>query len=155
MDGYDDGTFMPNNNVTRADMAEFIINGLYGESFIYSSTPYFSDVPADHASFKYIQKMYEEGITTGCGGNNYCPDGSVNRAQMAVFIIRALYGEGFEHTGAPYFADVSSRHWAFGHIQRMKDDGITGGCSETEYCPAMAVTRAQMAVFLGRAFLGQ
>jgi PKD repeat protein len=144
MDGYDDGTFMPNNNVTRADMAEFIINGLYGESFIYSS-----------ASFKYIQKMYEEGITTGCGGSNYCPDGTVNRAQMAVFIIRALYGEGFEHTGTPYFADVSSKHWAFGHVQRMKDDGITGGCSETKYCPAMAVTRAQMAVFLGRAFLGQ
>jgi hypothetical protein len=38
----------------------------------------------------YIQKMYEDGITSGCGGTNYCPDSFVNRAQMAVFLTRGF-----------------------------------------------------------------
>jgi hypothetical protein len=36
----------------------------------------------------------------------------------------------------------------------MKDEGITTGCTPTAYCPLNDITRAQMAAFLARAFLG-
>jgi hypothetical protein len=73
-------------------MAAFIVRGLYGETFSYNTTPYFTDVPASHGSFKYIQKVTEEGIASGYSDGTYRPSQNVNRAQMAVFIGRAFLG---------------------------------------------------------------
>jgi hypothetical protein len=147
-------TYCPGSTVTRAQMAAFIIRAFYGETFTFSAIPYFSDVPDTHWAFNYIQKMFEDGITTGCGGSNYCPGNNVTRAQMAAFMMRALYGDSFSYTTSPYFSDVSSGHWAFQFIQKMKDDGVTTGCTANRYCPGNSVTRAQMAAFIARAFLG-
>jgi hypothetical protein len=76
----------------RGQMAAFIVRGKCGESFTYSTTPYFTDVPESHASFKYIQKAYAEGIVSGYSDGTYRPSQYVNRAQMAVFIVRAFLG---------------------------------------------------------------
>jgi hypothetical protein len=145
--------YCPGGNVTRAEMAAFIIRALYGETFTFSAIPHFSDVPDTHWAFKYIQRMFEDGITTGCGGGNYCPGGNVTRAEMAAFIIRALYGETFSFLTTPHFSDVPGGHWAFRYIQRMFEESITTGCTSSTYCPNNNVTRAQMAAFLTRAFL--
>ena len=87
--------------------------------FSYNGTPYFADVPTNvegNASpFPFIQRSYEENITTGCGTNPliYCPDDLVTRGEMASFIMRALFnqttilgptapqvdGRGSEHDG--------------------------------------------------------
>jgi hypothetical protein len=79
---------------------------IYGDDFTdYDPNPYFSDVPSNHWAFKYIQKMYEEGITSGCDGGNFCPTQTVTREQMAVFIIRAIYGDDFtDYNPNPYFS---------------------------------------------------
>jgi PKD repeat protein len=154
MDGYDDGTFQPYDKVTRADMAEFIIRGVYGDDFIYSSTPYFPDVPETHPAFKYIQKMYEEGIATGYDDGTYKPSRKVNRAQMSIFIIRALYGDDFSYSSTPYFPDVPETHPVFKYTQKMYEEGIATGYDDGSYKPLKKVNRAQMAVFLARAFLG-
>jgi hypothetical protein len=151
--GCGDGNYCPDSFVSRAQMAIFIIRALYGENFTYNSTPYFADVPDTHWAFKYVQKMFETGITTGCGGGNYCPNTVINRTQMAVFIIRAIFGNDFEYTTDPYFSDVSDTHWAFKYVQKMKDEGITSGCGGGNYCPTGFVNRAQMAVFITKGFL--
>ena len=39
----------------------------------------------------WVDEFYREGITTGCGGGNYCPENNVTRAEMAVFIGRAYH----------------------------------------------------------------
>ncbi len=49
------------------------------------------------------------------------------------------------------FTDVPTGHWAFQHVEALKDSGITGGCGPTTFCPDSPVTRAQMAVFLAKA----
>ena len=59
--GYPDGTYRPAENVSRAQMAAFIIRANFGESFSYSPTPHFTDIPDTHWAFKYIQKMYDRG----------------------------------------------------------------------------------------------
>lgn len=52
----------------------------------------------------------------------------------------------------PYFSDVPSTHTFFKYVQKLKDEGITA-VTET-YGVDNIVTRAQMAAFLARAFLG-
>ena len=150
--GNDD--FCANSPVTRAEMAVFIITGIFrGSSFGYSSTPHFSDVQPGDFGFKWIQAMYELGITAGCGGGNYCPNSSVTREEMAVFIIAARFGAGasFTYSSTPSFNDVPDSGATapyFKFVQRMEQDGITAGCAKGLYCPDSPVTRAEMAVFM-------
>jgi len=50
----------------------------------------FGDVPPSDPGFQYIEALVASGITAGCGGGNYCPDATLTRRQMAVFIAKAL-----------------------------------------------------------------
>jgi hypothetical protein len=151
--GYTDGTYRPSQNVSRAQMAAFIVRAKFGEDFSYSSTQHFSDIPDTHWAFKYVQKMYDEGITTGYPDGTYRPSENVSRAQMATFIIRALFGDLFIYTSDAYFSDVPDTHWAFKYVQKMYDEGITTGYADGTYRPSQNVSRAQMATFIARAFL--
>ncbi len=150
-------TFCPEDMTTRAQMAAFIIRALFGETFEFPSSPYFTDVQAGHPMFKYVQKMREMGITSGCSASTYCPDQAVTRGQMAVFIIRARYrlaaGDNLPFPAAPFFDDAPTSHPFFGFIQKMKQRGITSGCSASSYCPEDAITRGQMSVFIVRGLL--
>src|SRR5438132_3700306 len=53
-------------------------------------TATFGDVPTTHLFFQYIEALAAAGITSGCGGGNFCPDAAVTRGQMAVFRANAL-----------------------------------------------------------------
>jgi hypothetical protein len=50
----------------------------------------FNDVPTSDPAFQFVQALVAAGITSGCGGGNYCPDNPVTRRQMAVFLAKAL-----------------------------------------------------------------
>jgi hypothetical protein len=52
--------------------------------------PYFSDVPADHVFFKWVQKFRELGMTVGCAPNSFCPDDPMTRGQASRFLARAF-----------------------------------------------------------------
>jgi hypothetical protein len=47
-------------------------------------------VPPSNVFHKYVEALAASGITGGCGGGNFCPDGPVTRAQMATFLAKAL-----------------------------------------------------------------
>jgi hypothetical protein len=151
--GCDPGLFCPTADVTRAQMAIFIVRSVYGgDNFTYPSQPIFSDVEPSTFGFKWIQKLSELGITNGCSTGFYCPTSSVTRAQMAVFIIRGRFGSTalFSSPSTPYFTDVPTGAFAFEWIQRMRFDGITNGCTTTTYCPTNYVVRGDMAIFIMR-----
>ena len=95
-----------------------------------------------------IAWVYDEGITTGCVIDLYCPNNVVNRGAMATFLVRAL---NLPSTSTDFFTDDEGNvHEA--NINRIAAAGITSGCSATRYCPGGTVTRGQMATFLSRAF---
>lgn len=142
--------YCPEADVTRGQMAAFITRAKYGETFSYTTTPYFTDVPSTHTFFKYVQKLRDDGITVVSG--TYGVDTYVTRGQMAAFIIRAKFGENFSYTTTPYFNDVPSTHTFFKYVQKLKDVGITAVTGT--YNVDDIVSRAQMAAFLARAFLG-
>ncbi|MEO8126816.1 MAG: S-layer homology domain-containing protein [Bryobacteraceae bacterium] len=153
--------YCPDQNVSRGQMAAFIIRAVMGsDNFVYPNLPYFDDVQQNHPYFKYIQKLRELAITSGCSAVPalYCPDTELSRLQMAIFLMRGKFGSvaanaGLGNSANPYFTDVGAGSAEFPFIQKMKDFGITSGCTATQYCPASAVTRAQTAVFLARLFL--
>jgi hypothetical protein len=149
--------FCPDDNITRGQMAVFIVRAIMGgDNFTYSSTPYFNDTASGHPFFKWIQKMWELGITNGCAPGAYCPGDPVTRGQMAVFIIRARLGASatFSYPTAPLFSDTIGNPF-FSWIQKMGQLGITNGCAAGQYCPNDPVTRGQMAVFIMRGAFNQ
>lgn len=117
--------------------------------------PPFTDVPSNSPYFDAINLMRQYSITAGCGANIYCAGDNVSRAQMAIFMVRAIYGgDNFSYSNTPYFNDVGVNDFGFKWIQKMKELGITAGCGGNNYCPLDNITRAQMAVFIIRSRLG-
>ncbi|MCP5425947.1 MAG: S-layer homology domain-containing protein [Gammaproteobacteria bacterium] len=150
------GNYCPTSNVTRAQMAVFLLRGIYGSAYIppTASGTMFNDVPKTAFAADWIEQLALEGITGGCGSGNYCPDSNITRAQMAVFLLRALYDSAYippTATGT-MFSDVPKTAFAAAWIEQLVREGITGGCGTGIYCPDAPVKRDQMAVFLARTF---
>ncbi len=85
------GNYCPNNLVTRAQMAVFLLRAANGAGFVPPpATGVFSDVPPGSFAANFIEQLAADGITGGCGGGNFCPGAPVTRAQMAVFLVRTF-----------------------------------------------------------------
>jgi len=108
--------------------------------------PEFSDI-ATSPFIDDIHWLLYEGLTGGCGGTRFCPDDAVTRAQMAIFLDRAL---DLPSAVADHFTDDEGITGE-ASINALFEAGITGGCTPTLFCPTRPVTRAQMAAFLDRA----
>jgi hypothetical protein len=147
--------YCPTAPVTRAQMAVFLERGMNGSGFSPPAATgnVFLDVKADDFAANFIEQLFSDGITAGCGGNNYCPNAEVTRDQMAVFLLRAKYGSSYSPPAATgIFGDVDLSFWAVHWIEQLAAEGITAGCGNGNYCPDAVVTREQMAVFLVRTF---
>ncbi len=149
------GYYCPTEAVSRAQMAVFLERGMRGSG--YSPPPasgnVFLDVGTQDFAAAFIEQLASDGITSGCGGNNYCPRQTVTRAQMAVFLLRARHGGGYSPPPATgVFGDVDPGYWAAAWIEQLAAEGVTSGCGGGDFCPTALVTRAQMAVFLSRTF---
>jgi hypothetical protein len=127
---------------------------------------------------RYIVVMVRRGYTQGCSSTidpvfRFCPNDSVTRAQVSVFLIRAKmnnvfpttlsgiplttpYGDNFAVPPIPYFTDVTPTDPVWGpyyiYIQLARSLGITKGTSATTFSPGNNVTRKEIATFVVRAF---
>jgi hypothetical protein len=89
--GCGNNNYCPNDAVSRAQMAVFLLRAKYGSG--YSPPPatgVFNDVDVSYWAVHWIEALAAEGITAGCGDGNYCPEDPVTRAQMAVFLVRTF-----------------------------------------------------------------
>jgi len=90
-EGYPDGSYKPNNHVTRAQMAKFMLLAKHGAGYTppsFSSYS-FTDIAGIWAA-DWIEEAYQEGIVGGYGDGTYRPNNPVTRAQMAKFIVNAF-----------------------------------------------------------------
>jgi hypothetical protein len=148
--------FCTNSPITRAQMAVFLLVGKRG--LCYSPPPatgtVFGDVPLGSFAASFIEALAANGVTTGCGGGNYCPGSYVTRDQMAVFLLRMQEGPAYFPPACTTatFGDMPCANpfakWVYELVRR----NITAGCGGGNYCPTDVVTRAQMAVFLSTMF---
>jgi hypothetical protein len=87
----------------------------------------------------------------------YCPERNVTRAEMAVFLLRAVHGAGYVPPASTgIFSDVpaAGKEWMQPWIEQFYREGITTGCAQSplRYCPEQSTTRGEMAVFIDRAY---
>jgi len=147
--------FCPTEVVTRRSMAGFIERAVHG-----ALTPppvylgEFEDVLAGSFNANYIQGLVDDAITAGCSvvPPLYCPDVPVTRAQMAVFVWKALNGSEPPPACTGVFNDVPCPSQFADYVEGIYNDGITAGCGGGDYCPDASITNTQMAVFLVKAF---
>lgn len=116
----------------------------------------FADVDGNNLFWRNIEGLYAAGITGGCATSPdllYCPVLSVDRASMAVFLLRGIHGSSYNPPAVGVstgFLDVPVTYWSGAWIKQLGIEGITTGCGAGNYCPGEPVTRAQMAIFLLR-----
>jgi hypothetical protein len=152
--------YCPTNPVTRAQMAVFLLKSKFGQHHVPPpcTGTVFPDVPCTGGGFDpWIEELAGLQITGGCGNGNYCPNNTVTRQQMAVFLLKALEGSSFDppdcsgvFNDVPCTPGTGFSDW----IEELADRGITGGCSVSPplYCPTNPNNRGQMAVFLVKTF---
>ena len=81
--------YCPDTEVTRDQMAVFLLKAKHGSGYVPPApTGVFVDVPQNYWAAAWIEQLAAEGITGGCGNNNYCPGSAVTRDQMAVFLVK-------------------------------------------------------------------
>ena len=148
--------YCPSSPVTRAQMSVFLLRSEHGSA--YAPPPcmgLFADVPCPSAYADWIEQLANENVTAGCGGGDYCPDASVTRAQMAVFLLKTSQGSAYVPPAATaIFGDVPVDGFAAAWIDDLYTRNIAGGCSASPllYCPNNSVNRGQMAAFLVNTF---
>jgi len=149
------GNYCPESNVTRAQMAIFLLRAEHGASYEppTATGTIFNDIDVNYWAAAWVEQLAAEKITSGCGIEKFCPDATVTRDQMAIFLLRTKYGADYIPSPAiGLFNDVPIGYWAAPWIEQLAQEGITTGCAGGNYCPTISVNRAEMAVFIVRAF---
>jgi CSLREA domain-containing protein len=148
-------SYCPLQDVRRAEMAVFLLRGLYGTVYTPPpppAEPTFSDIDG-HWAQAWIEALAAGGLTAGYPDGTYRPVAGVTRAETSVFLLRALYGIGYTPPAPAggVFPDIAG-HWAEAWIEALAEAGLTSGYPDGTFRPDIAVNRTQIAVFLTQAF---
>lgn len=146
INGYPDGSFKPNEPVSRKHVASLL------DQVLRLPQPptdklVFGDVPKNHMYYKPIMKLYNEGIVSGGLDRQFNPDASITRIQMAKMLD---LGFNLNMKKFAHFEDLHLNHWGYLHAGALYSNGITKG-DFGRYHPNQSVTRAHYAEFLHRA----
>lgn len=142
--GYPDGTFKPNNTITRAEAATIIAREFGWKK---TKTPSFSDVKSSYYAYNEIAAVAEKGILTGREPGKFSPEGKLTRAEMATILKRAYELVG---TASIPYKDVSPKHWAYKEIQIIIANDLVDGYDDNTFRPDRQITRAEFATLLDR-----
>jgi len=143
--GYSDGTFRPNQTLSRAHGA-VIISRVLGLDTTKIKDPGFKDVTVAHQYYKEIAAVQNAGIISGSNGN-FNPNGNLTRAQMAKIIAKAFDLKG---TSNIQFKDVPKTAWEYEFVQALAANNITTGYSGGLFKPTEPITRMHYGLFLYR-----
>ena len=125
INGYQDATFRPENNITRAEIAKILLTAK-GEKIDTSKvdTSYFEDVTSEHWALPYINAAYENKLIEGYGDKTFKPDAEVTYAEAITMVIRML---GYRSN-----VEMSTKAWPDNYISKAKDLKILKNVSYTE-----------------------
>jgi alpha-galactosidase len=161
VEGYPDDTYRPEIAVTRDQMAVYVARALAGGDANVPPGPpsaSFLDMPTDHWAYRHVEYAKAQRVVGGSPRGLYEPSLPIDRAQMAVYMARAMVAPGGEGALAgylptdPHFPDVSKGFWAYKQVEYCADNGVAQGYQDGYYHPEWTVTRDQMAAYVQRAF---
>ena len=153
-DGFPDGTFRPNDPVSRRAMAAF----LYREAGRPDGTTPacveapFPDVPLEAPFCGEIAWLKAQSLATGYPDGGFHPVAPVTRLAAAAFLYRYAHapkGATPSCMAAP-FTDVAVGSALCGEVAWAKGEGVTTGYPDGSFHPGIAVTRQAVAAFVHR-----
>ncbi|MBM6911137.1 S-layer homology domain-containing protein [Oscillibacter valericigenes] len=151
--GYDDGTFRPNDNISRQQFAVMLFRylGLDGGQYESVTLPFADTGSIGSYALTAVKALYTEGIisgTTGSDGKLYFnPGGSLTRAQAAAMIGRTQ-DKGYATVELTFSDAASIPSYATFYIQTMAAQGVISGYADGTFKPGSNITRGQMAKIL-------
>lgn len=144
--GYPDGTFKPDNTITRAEFVAMLVKAFKLENQVGRN---FADSAA-HWAKDYIARAAAGGIVTGYDNDTFGPDDPVTREQMAVMIVKAA-----KLSPAPEelrFADSGSiSPWARVAMTAAASNGMIKGYLDNTVRPQGNATRAEVVTVIVKA----
>ena len=148
--GYPDGTFGPENNMTRAEVAQMFYNLLLDQDVEVTKT--FDDVPANAWYTKAVNTLASLDIISGVGDNKFEPERSITRAEFTAMAMKFAVG-GEE--GENIFSDVDEDDWFYKAVVDSIQYGWIHGYGDGTFRPNNPITRAEVTAIvnnmLGRA----
>ncbi|MGE7916294.1 S-layer homology domain-containing protein [Lysinibacillus xylanilyticus] len=148
--GFPNGTFGPEKNVTRAQVATMIARILgYTDDQTVDYAP-FNDTPSNHYAAGAIAFVKERGIMNGDMNGNFRASENITRAQMATVV--ANYKQLQIEEGVAITFNDTKGHWAQWIIEANRTAGIINGREDGSFAPNEHLTRAQAVVMMNRMF---
>ena len=125
VNGYGNGTFGPNDTLTRAQLCTMLTRALYGDP-IYTSVNQFKDVAVNHWANAYINTAHAYGLMSGYGGGYFGPEDKITYTQMAAVIMKAL---GYDCGKMSWPAGINSMAHTLGLFENVKFADYANGCT--------------------------
>lgn len=145
--GYEDGSFKPENSITRAEFMT-MVNSAY--DFEEMADISYADADSEEWYYAEIQKAVEAGYIVGDDENTVRPADEITRQEVAVVITRLNKLE--QNTDISVFADKDEiAEWAAGYAGAVLKAGYMIGDDNNNFNPADDITRAEALVTLDRA----
>jgi hypothetical protein len=140
--GYADGTFRPGNTTTRGQIAKIVV---LGERWTLNTSggPHFSDVPATHAFYIYVETAYNHGAISGYADGTFRPGYDVTRGQLTKIVVGAR-GWTTNTGGGPHFSDVPVGSTFYAFVETAYNHGVISGYADGTFRPGNSSTRAQL-----------
>lgn len=155
INGFPDGTFRPEDKVTRAQFTKMLMValGFEEDSRILAGIPSsFVDVPNNHWSKGYLEAARELGIVTGYEEGKFGPEREVTQVEAIVILVRALgwEPEAIKATGSIYpgMDQTQVPSWASGHIYLAAQRGLLAVMKEDVFSFSDATSRALAAALI-------
>jgi len=147
INGYPDGAFKPDQNVTRAEFAKLV-----AKTFGYTATAQtgFPDV-REHWAQSYISAAAGQKVMNAFADGAFKPERTVSRAQIATMLSRILHLAKPEEKYPSWsagFSDVPSGHWAFRYVEIAAKLELFPSNYKPLFQPDQPVTRAEAAWIL-------
>jgi hypothetical protein len=145
--GYNDGTFKPDNNITRAEFMT-LVNGAF--QYTEKADIDFSDVAEDAWYAEAVQKAKAAGYISGYPDNTMRPDNPISREEAAAIIKGITHVEG-NPEGKTSFTDQGSLSWSKDAVVAVSETEIMNGYPDGNFKPQNLIKRAEAVVALDTA----
>jgi subtilisin family serine protease len=141
--GYRDGSFRPNDPVTRGQLAKMATLAA-GFDLTTLSGPHFTDAPPTDPFYAYIETAFAQGLMTGYGDGTFRPQSGVTRGQMAKAMVLTRGWPLFDPE-APSFADVPYGTPFYLYVETASGLQVINSFADRTFHPYQVVTRADAA----------
>ena len=127
VDGYEDGTYRPDQTVTRAEMAKLIITALGVADYASATNSSYSDMALAQWAIPYVEYATNLNIVEGVGGGRFSPGNPVTYEQAATMIVRALgFTDECNEMNGTWPAIYVQKATALGLFNNVSNGGSTG-----------------------------